>query len=78
MVAFVIRVIKLHMVGTFPCVTMVAIFTNIIPVILWLAKLRLFLWLPLLILLLRLLMVVGCYGCTDLLDVFLCAETVLF
>jgi hypothetical protein len=49
MVAFVIRVIGLHMVGTFPFVTMVAIFANIVPVILWLPTLRLFLWLPLLI-----------------------------
>jgi len=44
MVAFVIRVIELHMVGTFPFVTMVVIFTNIIPVILWLPTLCLFLW----------------------------------
>jgi hypothetical protein len=43
MVAFVIRVIKLDMVGTFPFVTMVTIFTNIIPVILWLPTLCLFL-----------------------------------
>jgi hypothetical protein len=49
MVAFVITVIELHMVGTFPFVTMVAIFTNIVPVILWLPTLRLFLLLPLLL-----------------------------
>jgi hypothetical protein len=43
-VAFVIRVMELHMVGTFPFITMVAIFTNIILVILWLPTLCLFLW----------------------------------
>jgi hypothetical protein len=78
MVAFVIRVIKLHMFGTFPFVTMVAIFTNIMPVILWVPTLHLFLWLPLLIQLPSLLMFFSCYGCTDMPEIFLYAETVLF